>query len=458
MNESYLEKLLAHCSDTRSIAVVGDPMIDEYFYVTANRVSPEFPIPVMHSWNQTPQERVPGGAANICHQLTHFNIHTCLFAAMTKDDSEFMDSYNIHNMTTFCQNPIPVKRRLYQDQFPLCRWDIETKLDVDEYRKQVSNNLKCQHNKKPYDIVVYSDYNKGLFQEDHGWIDAAKGAITIVDPKDENIDKWKGCTIFKPNTKEAKDISGLSKWEEQVIYFQEKLDCKCVIITCGGEGLAVRIDDKSFFYHPDKRIDANSVIGAGDCFLAFLSMSLAYGLEIDEAIDVAYNAGAIYVQRKHNKPISIQELKEFYNPIMAKSINPDQLIDRDYKLVFANGCFDMMHAGHIDCLNKAKQLGDKLVVALNTDESISRLKGKDRPVTPLEQRKYSIASLDCVDYVVDFSEDTPENLINLIKPDIIVKGKKIENVVGEQSNAEIRFTYENFNVSTTDIINKIKQS
>jgi len=169
-----------------------------------------------------------------------------------------------------------------------------------------------------------------------------------------------------------------------------------------------------------------SVIGAGDCFAAVFGMAVGHGFTVAESAEIAWNAGAVYVQRKMNRPIIPAEVS--WDGI----VEPDDLLDRDFKLVFTNGCFDILHKGHLQTLRFAKEKGDKLVVALNTDESVRRLKGEDRPVKPLEQRMAVVAALDCVDFVVSFSENTPLELIQKIRPEVLVKGAdyRPEEIVG----------------------------
>jgi D-beta-D-heptose 7-phosphate kinase/D-beta-D-heptose 1-phosphate adenosyltransferase len=206
-----------------------------------------------------------------------------------------------------------------------------------------------------------------------------------------------------------------------------------VVITHGGDKV-VGLDGNDFFsYCPKKAVSVASVVGAGDCFCAFFAMSLGHGFKIAEATEIAWNAGALYVQGKMNRPITPAELSP--NGI----VEPEDLRDRDFKLVFTNGCFDLLHDGHIKTLEFAKEKGQKLVVALNTDASIRRLKGEGRPVMPLEQRMRVMANLKPVDFVVSFDEDTPLEVIKKIRPDVLVKGQdyQLENIVGADIVPEV---------------------
>jgi D-beta-D-heptose 7-phosphate kinase/D-beta-D-heptose 1-phosphate adenosyltransferase len=212
------------------------------------------------------------------------------------------------------------------------------------------------------------------------------------------------------------------------------------------------IDGEWFEYSPQKKIEAISVIGAGDCFVAFLALALGCGFDIAESAEIAFEAGAVYVQRKYNKPVSPSDLIS-----SSKKVDVSLLRKMDCKLVFTNGCFDILHVGHLELLRKAKTFGDKLVVAVNSDESIQRLKGDGRPINCLEDRMEMLASLEFVDFVVSFEEDTPYNLIQEIMPEVLVKGKDWNgNVVGSDLVKQVEIVEMIPGRSTTKIIEKVK--
>jgi D-beta-D-heptose 7-phosphate kinase/D-beta-D-heptose 1-phosphate adenosyltransferase len=299
------------------------------------------------------------------------------------------------------------------------------------------------------DVVILSDYNKGFFHGDEGSIlGQYHNSITIVDPKKGPLRKWRGCSIFKPNAKEAFDLSGKTKWKEQAKYFQNELECESVVITDGGRKVSGVHKDKFFCFTPDKQVEVESVIGAGDTFCVFLAMAVGHGFSVPEASEIAWNAGAVYVQNKMNRPIVPAEISA--NNIVC----PEDLASRDFKLVFTNGCFDLLHEGHLQTLRFAREKGDKLVVALNSDESIKRLKGDDRPIKPLDQRMAVVAALEMVDFVVSFEEDTPLEVIKKIKPDVLVKGDGycIDNVVGADVVSEVFIAPSVEGLSTTGFL------
>jgi len=419
------------------VSVVGDLLVDEYYYVNANRVSPEFPIPIMQAASDWPELALPGGAGNVCMQFKHFNAEVQLFAFVDQTTQYLLEENGIDTSNcVLLPSPYrnPVKKRYYQGEFPLCRIDIESPnygMDVD-WLKRCQRRLHnfFEKDAKKSDVVIFSDYNKGVFS-DAGlgpsiWT-AYDSAITIVDPKTGPIEKWKGCSIIKPNAKEAREISGKKDWQAQCDFFKDKTDCTAVVITQGGDGVVGKVLDGYFEYIPERKVSADSVIGAGDCFVAFMGMALARNIDIMDAVELAFEAGALYVQQKHNKPVSPLAL-------CGKFASPEWLVERDYKLVFTNGCFDVLHPGHLHTLRYAKSHGDKLVVAINSDASVKKLKGESRPVHSLATRAEMLAALEFVDYVVNFDEETPLKLIQQIKPDKICKGGDYqkEKVVGAQ--------------------------
>jgi len=284
---------------------------------------------------------------------------------------------------------------------------------------------KTIHERLP-DVTILSDYDKGFFGSSINWASdiTSKGVTTIVDPKNVNLDQWEGCRIFKPNAKEAYDLSGLTDPKDQSRFFQERLGCESVFITQSGGGVKGVWGSEYFEYVPSQTVSVKSSVGAGDCFVAFLAMAIGHGFEGRDAAEVAYEAGAIYVQRNLNRPITPAELTR------TKIVHPQDLANRDYTLAFTNGCFDLIHSGHLQTLRFAAQKAQKLVVALNSDESVKRLKGPERPKKTLSERMQVMAALEMVDFVTYFEEDTPLECIKACQPNALIKG-------GEYGDGEI---------------------
>lgn len=445
------ELLQRHYDFRPRVAVYGDAMLDEYYEVEADKISPEFPIPILRSGFSQPHAVALGGAANVCAQFRNFNFDVSLFALTNERLKRLGEGINMDGC--IFSRSIPVKRRYYSGEFPLCRIDSETsdynydKSYLREMQGKILGNLASSG---PYDVVVFSNYEKGMFSGLKDFSSVAGDAITIVDPKAGPAERWKGCTILKPNAKEAEDITGLSDWRDQCEYLMDATHCQAVVITRGGDDVVGNVQGVWFDYKPDSISRARSVVGAGDCFVAFLAMCMCHSIDIRRAVAIAFEACSHYVREPYNSPVYPYQIGH------DKFIDPRNLIKRDFKLAFTNGCFDILHPGHVELLEHAKSKADGLVVALNTDESVSK-QAKSHPlVNNLEFRKKMIASLGCVDFVLDFKEDTPYELIKKIRPDVLVKGSDWPDPVGSDIVKEV-FSFDLVGGhSTTGIIEKIR--
>lgn len=438
------------------IHCIGDAMIDEYYDVDVNRISPEFPMPIMWSSDDIPV-RKPGGAANVISQLKHFNVDPMLICWANNQATEVFNNHGI-----ICKSPfgmcctLPIKKRFLHNGIQVVRHDIEPALcGLDEHIIDFATSSVrtiVDESPKP-DVVILSDYGKGFFSsEEYKILDFYQGTTSIVDPKHRPLTKWKGCSIFKPNSKEATELTGRKLWKEQAKHLQNELECESVVITCGGEKVAGVWRDEFFCYKPNRSVTVESVIGAGDCFVAFLAMAVGHGFSVPEAAEIAWEAGANYVMNRKNRPVTPSELSP------DGLVEPIDLQNRDFKLAFTNGCFDIIHEGHIKTLEFAKSKADKLVVALNSDESVRRLKGESRPIKTLDQRIAVMRALKAVDFVVSFDEDNPSAIIQAIGPDVLVKGAdyKESEIVGADMVSEVYRAPLVKNVSTTKIIESLR--
>jgi D-beta-D-heptose 7-phosphate kinase/D-beta-D-heptose 1-phosphate adenosyltransferase len=423
-------KIKIHC--------LGDMLIDEYYDVKVNRISPEFPMPIMLSNDNWAVKR-PGGAANVVYQYKHFNVDPLLICWCDENGRSVLEDHKIrwaHALSSQTCS-LPIKRRFLDGGVQVVRHDIESALcGLDEHLVDFSTLQirTCIEKSFVPDVAILSDYNKGFFSsEEHRVIDFYRGVKTIVDPKKGPLSKWKGCTIFKPNAKEALDLSGRTQWKDQAKYLQDELECEAVVITCGGDYVSGIWNNDFFMFKPERSVIVESVIGAGDCFVAFFALAIGHEFSVPEAAEIAWNAGANYVKNKRNRPIVPAELS------LSGIVDPSDLVSRDFKLSFTNGCFDLIHMGHLKTLEFAKSKGDKLVVALNSDASIKRLKGESRPIKPLDQRMAVMSSLKMVDFVVSFDEDTPLELIQKIRPDALIKGSDYQEgeIVGSDIVPEV---------------------
>jgi D-beta-D-heptose 7-phosphate kinase/D-beta-D-heptose 1-phosphate adenosyltransferase len=439
------------------IGVVGDAMVDEYYKVDINRISPEYPIPIYNLESDTPLYATPGGAGNLCLQFVHFPVDVSLMSLLDVMTADMYRGFRINVANSVgVFGPIPTKKRYYQGNHPVLRLDIE---QADYGSPRIAEN-RADLNKKvqdaTQDILLYSDYGKGVFADFPSYI--PEGKTVIVDPKKGPINKWRGATIIKPNAKEARELTGTSCVEKQCDIFIGETNCRAVLITQGSEGVVGRIDGQPFEYRLKSNTFVKSPIGAGDCYLAFLSMAIGVGMSIAEAAELACEASRVFVShrtpnRLHNDPVAIDQL-------VPLSRNKIGVLPSLGKWVFCNGCFDNLHAGHVSLLNRAKALGDKLIVAVNSDESVTRIKGSNRPIIPLNDRMEMLAALECVDSVLSFEEDVPLELIKSLNIDILVKGMDWEGkeIIGREFVKEVVLLPIHKNISTTKIEEKIKNS
>ena len=440
-------------NNNKKISVVGDCIIDEYHYVNAEKVSPEFPIPILQSETDVPTHIRPGGSANVCCQFLHFNKKINYFSLLDAEALSVINQYDFIDAKgcVLIEDKIPRKKRFYQDVFPLCRIDIEKKINKktlwDSQEKLLKNIRNIQS-----DICIFSDYNKGTFDNKKTEYLEAVGnnCIKIVDPKKQWANDWVGCDIFKPNYKEACEMSHTEDKQKQSKRLQMYTDARAVVITKGGDGVHGIIDGKYFEFKPESKTVVNSVIGAGDCFVSYFAAAIAGDMSIEQSMEFAYKAASRYVQNSYNEPI------HYLDVIDSKIIHPEMLANRNFKLSFTNGCFDILHVGHLHSLNFAKSKADKLVVALNSDQSIFKLNKSHPLINNFETRSKMLENLECVDYIVQFDEETPLEVIKKIKPDVLVKGQEYPKPVGSDIVPEVYLCSKLDGFSTTEFIEKIK--
>jgi D-beta-D-heptose 7-phosphate kinase/D-beta-D-heptose 1-phosphate adenosyltransferase len=438
-------------SRSLTINVIGDVLIDEYYQVEVDRISPEFPIPIHCSSTEEPYKVLCGGAANVAMQFRNFDVKTNLISLISPKMQDICEANGINTKYSIVSKNVknPIKKRFYKDFHPLIRWDIEQpNFGLSDIQKHL-NNISIPDS----DINIFSDYDKGLFSTN--WHKKyLKQSKSLVDPK-KNLNIWEGCYLFKPNSVEAKRFVNKEKVEDQLKWLQALLGCDSVVITNAGEGVsAIDNDEKIHYVIPtNKPVKPESLTGAGDAYIAFLAMALGIGVDLKEAISIAFEAGTKYVSNRYNKPLNPSD---FF--VKDKLItNPAVLRNRDFNLVWTNGCMDLMHFGHISSLKQAKSFGDKLCVGINSDESIIKLKGDKRPIIPLVQRIEMLKAIECVDFIVVLEEEFPQNIIEEIKPNVLVKGEdwRDKRIAGADVVDRVEFVPLIEGLSTTNIIGKI---
>jgi len=467
----------------KNILVVGDVMLDCYLMGNVKRISPEAPVPV---FLRNGVQYVLGGAANVVANLVaaEQNVFLATVVGDDKNAATFINMVssigcNIDCVVRSSDRSTTIKTRIVaQNNQQLLRIDEE---QIDSISVFEEENLVSSINGiiNKIDIIVISDYLKGVLTsslvQEVIKIAQLNGIPVFVDIKDKNIEKYQGATLLKPNRNELSMTTGMpvNTLEEVLLAAQvllEKSRSSYVLATMGSKGMVlVSKDNKTVI--PSLEREVYDVSGAGDTVISYLSTAFANGYKMIEAATIANIAAGVKVTKFGTSPVFIQELvDEFQDQLNIdergrKIVSKNELVYvlsnlRDKRIVFTNGCFDIIHKGHVHYLRKAAELGDLLIVGLNSDSSVKRLKGNNRPINSQDDRAEVLAALVFVDYVVIFSEDTPINLIETIRPDILVKGSDynktniagaefVENCGGRVELIQILDGY-----STTNIIKK----
>ena len=463
--------------------VIGDVMLDRYLIGDVSRISPEAPVPVVHLKSQ--HDRA-GGAANVAANLALLGIKTHIIGCVGNDGEATIlvdliaktgidHSGIIHSN----QRPTIAKTRILSGHQQMMRLDQEnnTAFTVTE-NAQLSEVISHQLSLKPA-VVILSDYAKGLLSTDvcqHliSQCNALKIPV-LVDPKGHDYSKYSHATALTPNKKEAAEACATTTHDPDLInkatLLKDKLDLQFFVVTRGDEGISL-IDDHAHLL-PATAKQVFDVSGAGDTVIATLAAGLMHELSPLESLQLANVAAGVVVGKVGTVPITRDDLIEALTSEQSseqahKVCDLPQLQQKveswrknKQKIVFTNGCFDLLHAGHVTYLEAAKKRGDKLILGLNTDRSVSALKGPTRPVVNENDRARVLAALESVDAVILFDEDTPLNLINTIKPDVIAKGSDYtaDQVVGgrevESWGGEIALIDLVAGRSTSNIIKKM---
>jgi D-beta-D-heptose 7-phosphate kinase/D-beta-D-heptose 1-phosphate adenosyltransferase len=466
------------------VLVVGDLMLDRYILGEVDRISPEAPVPVLRHVQR--YER-PGGAANVAMNLAGLGCQTFL-AGFWGNDAEqgelagFLDEAKI-DTAGVVSTPLPTisKTRIVGRQQQLLRLDIESREKPGaEYQQRLIERTEVLATK--VHAVILSDYAKGALTNElcERVIRAARGAgvPVLADPKTPDFSKYSGATTVCPNLSELAVATGQPAHEiDALLAAGERLrlehDFRFLTVTMSEKGIRV-LSDAGTYFSPARAREVFDVSGAGDTVIATLAASLAGGLQVNTAVDLANLAAGIVVGKVGTVPIAHHEVIAALTP--SSGINfGEKMLDRERlatrvsewkaageTIVFTNGCFDLLHVGHVTLLEDCHRFGSKLVLGLNSDASVCRLKGPTRPIVGERERSRVMAALAAVDAVVLFDEDTPMELIKAVKPDVLVKGGdySVETVVGHEivlaagGRVEIVPTVEGF--STTNIVRKLK--
>jgi D-beta-D-heptose 7-phosphate kinase/D-beta-D-heptose 1-phosphate adenosyltransferase len=414
------------------VMVVGDVMLDRYWHGDTERISPEAPVPVVHV-NKI--EDRPGGAGNVALNIKALGGDVSLFGCVGLDEAatilldKFQNAQIRANLARI-NKPTITKLRVLSLHQQLIRLDFEETL-YHEHSKSLYENIHLdltQHN-----VLILSDYGKGTLSKCQALIQRAReqGLQVLVDPKGTDFEKYRGASLLTPNRKEFEAVVGRCQNENELIdkglLLLRKFDFNALLVTLGAQGMMLLQKDEQVLHLAAKAQEVFDVTGAGDTVIATLGAALSAGSDLVSATQIANRAAGLAVAKLGAASIGIHELRRV---ISGKGIMTEEeliIAVADAKLsgeriVMTNGCFDILHAGHIAYLEEAKALGDRLIVAINDNDSVSKLKGPGRPINTLKNRMQVLAGLFSVDWVVPFSEDTPERLINRVLPHVLVKG------------------------------------
>ncbi len=461
-----------------NILVFGDVMLDRYVSGSVDRVSPEAPVPVL---KPIKEEIRLGGAANVALNLSSLGSKVSLIGISGKDSSSaqisnLLKENKIKNEIVKSNLPTITKLRLLSSKQQLLRVDNEeefTKEDWNSAKKRFDKSIALNSN----NLLIISDYGKGTLQDIPGLIKKAKKSkkIVLVDPKGNNFSKYKGADVITPNFSEFIGEVGAVKSEREITAkaksLIKSLKLGALLVTRGPEGMTLFNKEKGKVVRSDFPTQAQEVFdvsGAGDTVIASVAAALSTGLDMTSAVKLANVAAGIVVGKSGTATASISEIEPHFTGedlvFSLKEVKKHSVMLRKNgkKVVFTNGCFDILHAGHVHYLEQAKELGDELVVGLNSDSSVKTLKGPSRPINNLEQRAKVLSSLKCVDRIVSFADETPIKLIKEIKPDVLVKGGdyKVKDVVGHKEikswGGEVKIIPLVPGLSTTNIIKQLK--
>ncbi|MGO1616649.1 MAG: bifunctional D-glycero-beta-D-manno-heptose-7-phosphate kinase/D-glycero-beta-D-manno-heptose 1-phosphate adenylyltransferase HldE [Oceanisphaera sp.] len=464
--------------DNAKVLVVGDVMLDRYWSGPTGRISPEAPVPVVKVEHN---EERPGGAANVALNVAALGAKARLLGLTGNDESATALQDKMQGVGVECDfvrlstHPTITKLRVMSRNQQLLRLDFEDSFAPDD---ALPLTAKTRSALSQAGVVVLSDYAKGALTQVQSLIEAANqaGVPVLVDPKGADFEPYRGATLLTPNMTEFEAVVGKVKDEQELVArgreLMKKFDFKALLVTRSEHGMTLIHADEHELHLPAQAHEVFDVTGAGDTVIATLATALAAGLHLDEACALANVAASIVVGKLGTSTVSAIELANvlYGTPEFGMGVVTEQQLKQvmdaarrqGEKIVMTNGCFDILHAGHVSYLNHARQLGDRLVVAVNTDASVRALKGDGRPVNTVDRRMAVLAGLGAVDWVVPFAEDTPQRLIAETLPDVLVKGGdyKAEDIAGfaevTANGGEVKVLNFEDGCSTTAIIQAIR--
>ena len=463
--------------DQAPVLVVGDVMLDRYWHGPTQRISPEAPVPVVRV---DQREDRPGGAANVALNISALGAPAYLVGVTGNDEAadaltERLTAAGVASQfQRRSEQPTIVKLRVMSRHQQLLRLDFEEPFNTDTAAlagdvEQLLDKVK---------VLILSDYGKGALKNHQQLIQRARarGITVLADPKGSDFSIYRGASLITPNLHEFETIVGTCRDEAELVAkgeaLMQELELGALLITRSEQGMTLLRPGLPELHLPARAREVFDVTGAGDTVISTLAAAIAAGEELPQAVALANLAAGIVVGKLGTAAISAPELRRAVQREQGSErgvMNVEQLLvaiedarAHGEKVVFTNGCFDIIHAGHVGYLEDARREGDRLIVAINDDASVSRLKGPGRPINSVDRRMAVLAGLGAVDWVVSFSEDTPERLLEVIRPDVLVKGGDygIDGVVGapivQSYGGTVKVLSFVDSCSTTAIVEKIK--
>ena len=454
MHSQLIAEAIRSGFDHKSVLVVGDLMLDRYMWGDVSRVSPEAPVPVLRP--QRDAERA-GGAGNLALNLAALGLRVQLAGYVGVDQEaqrlfRFFEDAGVGTdlVATLSDRPTITKTRIIAGHQHVLRVDAEDLSPIrDADAENFSQRLLAELDNS--DAIALSDYGKQVLGDElcKNLIAEARrrGLAVVVDPKGRSYRKYAGATMLTPNLKELETATGVSAYDHDALIesgrrLVNELGLDAIVLTQGEHGMTL-IAPEQTLHSPARAKEVFDVSGAGDTVVAAIAAGMLAGLDRVDMLQLANLAAGVVVGKIGTAPVERHELLEALHPhgaYVVDSIYTPERLQRAVagwrasgnRIVFTNGCFDLLHAGHVDYLQKAADEGERLIVALNTDRSVRALKGEGRPIVTQEDRAYLIAALAAVDAVTLFDEETPMALINALRPDVLVKGADYteERVVG----------------------------
>jgi D-beta-D-heptose 7-phosphate kinase/D-beta-D-heptose 1-phosphate adenosyltransferase len=461
--------------------VLGDLMLDHYIMGESTRISPEAPVPVV----TVKEEKYSlGGALNVVNNLVSLGGEVMVGGLIGDDEAgirilNHLNLLGVHIEAVYTEKGrvTTQKSRIMASNQQIMRYDLEKIQEPSSTSINAFIQFLREHIHQ-IDCILLSDYNKGVLTTSlcQQVINIARefGKKVLVDPKGKDYHKYHSAYLITPNKKETTEITGIelntdANLLEAGQILKKEMNLEKVIMTLGNKGMALY--DQDLHVYPTVAREVYDVTGAGDTVLAALAVGLAMNMEIGEACGFANAAAAVVVGKLGSATATQLEIADFIAASEKehshhKLISGDEIVslvsrlkNQGKKIIFTNGCFDILHAGHVSYLQKAKALGDVLMVGLNSNASVTRLKGSGRPINNENDRALVLAGLASVDYIVVFDQDTPYELIKSIQPDVLTKGAdyKDKEVVGSDVAKEVVLIDFVDGKSTTTILEKLKE-